>query len=513
MSATSARYRRSLLCGVVLGLLQVPCALPSEPRPPTARLDTGVVVGERTTSLNVFRGIPFAAAPVGELRWRAPMPVAAWHGRREATRFGAACPQSEQGAWPAGFKPTLTDEDCLYLNVWTPRQHARLPHPVMVWIHGGGWTNGAGSAPLYDGAALAAQGVVVVTFNYRLGALGNLAHPALSAENERHVSGNYALLDQIVALEWVKRNIRAFGGDANNVTVFGQSAGSMAINALMVSSLAKGLFHKAIGESGAMLLPLAASPRGVEFRMAGAEASGARLSAHLGTSAAELRARPAADFVGLRGFSSHPVFDGHVLDDEPYEAFARGTQHPMPLLLGTNAAEGTDFIGPARPTLANFETDVTKAFGPLGGRLARLYAPKSDDEALASRIALEGDIRFGWETRTWGLLHARRGLPTYVYRFEGSNPSLASHGAEIRSVFRTAGAGDRYVQDAWVRFARYGSPNGPGPARVGNARAGCRAIDDHRRAPTMQPRPDQTRMQELDLIFGALRQPPVQSIP
>jgi len=393
----------------------------------------------------------------------------------------------------------------------------------MVWIHGGGWTNGSASAPLYDGQVLSAEGVVVVSINYRLGALGMLAHPSLSAESDHGVSGNYGILDQIAALQWVRRNISVFGGDLKSVTIFGQSAGSMAVSVLMASPLAKGLFHRAIGQSGALMLPIAASPRGGEYLVKGAEEAGARLTAHLGQSAAELRARPATDFVALRGFSSHPVIDGYVLPDEPYKVFSRGEQNDVPLLLGSTSQEGVGFVGGVRSTVASFLADVSKAFGPLGARLAPIYATGSDSEAAASRVDLEGDLRFGWETRTWAMLHAQTGRqPTYVYRFDYTRVAAtsvisakpgAAHGDEMRFVFGrrdpewTTAEEDlsRFVRRSWVQFARTGSPNGRDLPKWPRLNPATEEVMVVGAMPVVRERPDRGRLRQLDVVFETLR--------
>jgi len=487
---------------------------------PLVEIDTGVLAGTRAGNAMVFKGIPYAAPPTGELRWRPPQPALHWQAHRASTRFGPACPQSAHAAWPPGFVPEQMSEDCLYLNVWAPIRTDHAPFPVMVWIHGGGLTNGSGSAPLYDGEALADAGAVFVSINYRLGALGFLAHPELSAESDRRVSGNYGFLDKIAALEWVRRNISAFGGDPNNVTVFGQSSGSMAISALMTSPMAKGLFHRAIGQSGAYMLPVAVTPRGAEYRMPGAEEAGIRVTTDLGNTAAELRARPSSDFVDLRGFSSHIVIDGYVLVDEPYAVFARGQQYGVPLLVGTNLHEGASFPREPTSTSANFQADIVRSFGPLGIMLAPIYAPTSDADAMESRIQLEGDIRFGWETRTWGLLHAKTGWHVFVYSFEhpgtakaGMNaPYYAAHGDEMRYVFgRPADSwtkNERYLSDTmiryWVQFARTGDPNLQGAPAWPRLDFTTETVMILNPLPVAGVRGDKYRMGQLDAVFSRL---------
>lgn len=510
----------------VLTLLVLAVTACSQPRGAreqlVVHLDSGSVAGQRTGQVAAFKGIAFAAAPVGDFRWRAPQPVAHWQGLRSATEYGPACPQPAQGLWPVDFDPAIQSEDCLYLNVWMPLRQPKKPYPVMVWIHGGGWTNGSSSAPLYDGQVLASAGVVMVSINYRLGALGFLAHPGLSAENEHAISGNYGILDQVAALQWVRRNISAFGGNPENVTVFGQSSGSMAVTTLMSSPLAEGLFHRAIGQSGSLFLPLSASPIGSEYVLKGAEDAGARLTAHLGLDPTALRARPAADFVSLPGYSSHPVIDGRVLEDEPHNVFVGGSQNDVPLLLGTTSQEGVHFIKGPLPTAADFQDDLSKAFGPVGIQLAPIYRPATDEEAFASRVELEGDLRFVWETRKWGLLQARTGRqPVYVYRFDhrsraDSSPdaaTFAAHGDEMRYVFGHRGSGwtardealASLMQQYWVRFARTGNPNSgdlPDWPRYDPANEMALVIEE---GGASAHRIDVSKLQKLDGIFESLR--------
>ena len=295
-----------------------------------------------------FKGIPFAAPPIAELRWRPPQPVDPWQGERSADQFGPKCMQTGPLNEIDPHNP-LMSEDCLYLNIWTPAKSRDDRLPVMVWIYGGGFSIGSGSEPWYNGANLARKGVIVVTVNYRLDVFGFLAHPELTAESEHHTSGNYGLLDQVAALGWIQRNIAAFGGDPGQVTIFGESAGSLSVSALMASPLARGLFQRVIGESGAMLSPdrspFALSP------LAKAEQAGVKfadmLSAH---SIAELREKPAdalleavAKTPDLPRMSKGPIIDGRMLPVNPAEIFAKGQQTDVPLLAGSNSDEGILF--------------------------------------------------------------------------------------------------------------------------------------------------------------------------
>ena len=329
------------------------------------RVEGGVIadVQPNSTGVRSFKGIPFAAPPIGELRWRAPQSVKPWQGERSADQFGPKCMQTGQ---PSDIDPhnLLMSEDCLYLNVWTPAKSSDDRLPVMVWIYGGGFKTGSGSEPWYNGANLAKKGVIVVTVNYRLDVFGFLSHPELTSESNDHASGNYGLLDQIAALGWVKRNIVAFGGDPGRTTCSGESAGSLSVSALMASPLARGLFQRVIGESGAMLFPdkspFALAP------LAKAEQAGVKfadlLSAH---SIAELRDKPAdalldtlAKHPDIPRMARGPIIDGRVLPVNAIEIFAKGQQTDVPLLAGsTSDGDPVHWPGTAGDTPELYRTD------------------------------------------------------------------------------------------------------------------------------------------------------------
>jgi para-nitrobenzyl esterase len=452
-------------------------------------IQSGRIVGVREGGLNVYKGVPFAAAPVGELRWRAPEPAAKWAGIRKANAFAPACMQN--GVSMPGETPPKVSEDCLYLNIWAPAASLKSQRaksgvaagfPVIVWIYGGGYINGSASMPLYRGDRLAMKGVIVVTIAYRLGPLGYLAHPELTRESPHHTSGNYGLLDQIAALEWVQRNIAAFGGNPKNVTVAGQSAGSMAVSMLMASPLAKGLFARAIGESGGIFEPLQLAPG---YRIANAEHDGEKYAASLGAgSIQQLRAMPAATLLGgSAGSVSHPVIDTYVLPKSPYEAFAAGEQNDVPLLVGSNAEEARSLTDASHVTAATFDGDLAHSFGALPPQLADAYPHTTDAEAQKARLDMERDLRFGWDMWAWARLQAITGKSAvYYYSFRQQPPFPAgsvyagwgaSHYAELWYVFEHLdqypwqwSASDRELADDissyWVNFARTGDPNGSG---------------------------------------------------
>jgi para-nitrobenzyl esterase len=339
-----------------------------------------------------WRGIPFAAPPVGDLRWRPPQPVAHWDGARQATGFAPACMQT--GVSMPGEAPPVTSEDCLYLNVWSPKGADKLP--VIVWIHGGGWTNGATAMPLYSGENLARRGVVFVSLAYRLGPLGFLAHPELSAESGVGASGNFGLMDQVAALKWVKDNIAAFGGDPTRVTIAGQSAGAMSVSLLMASPLAAGLFQRAIGQSGGVFEPLQLAPGHL---LANAETDGVAYATSVGASSlAELRALPANRLLGGQaGSVSHPVIEPRVLPRSPYGAYVAGQLNDVPVLVGSNAEEGNSLADLASVTAANFGDELKRTWGDLPQPLTTAYPYATTDEAKTARSAFERDLRFGWD--------------------------------------------------------------------------------------------------------------------
>ena len=451
---------------------------------------TGPVTG--TTSdgrIRIFKGIPFAAAPIGALRWQAPRPAAPWEGTRDATRFGPAC---LQGSIFGDIAFTDTSEDCLSLNIWTfTTADQRLP--VMVWIHGGGFQAGAGAEPRHDGEAFARKGVVLVTFNYRLGVFGFLAHPDLTKESGHSASGNYGLLDQIAALRWVQANIAAFGGDPGNVTIFGESAGSLSVSALMASPLARGLFHKAIGESGAFFPRSGLAPGS----LASTEERGAKFAEALGVpSLAALRA-VSGEAVLQAALKTQPWFspnlDGYVLPEEVHTVFAAGRQSRVPLLAGWNADEirAGVVLGKQKPTAQSFAEETRKRFGDQADAILKVYPAATDAEALESAAALTSDLFMGYSTWKWIEVHARTGqAPVYRYSFDRKIPVApdakingmpatsrdigARHAGEIEYVFGALDSvknvpwepSDRKLSDAmttyWANFARTGDPNGSG---------------------------------------------------
>jgi para-nitrobenzyl esterase len=446
------------------------------------RLDSGQVSGVPGSSpeIVVYKGIPFAAPPVGNLRWRAPQAPSHWQGVRNATEFGSICMQVVGGRGPVGGAGPKPSEDCLYLNVWTAAKSAGEKRPVLVWLHPGGFASGSGSAPGFDGENLAKKGLVAVTINYRLGIFGFFSHPELTQESDRHASGNYGLMDQVAALEWVQKNIAAFGGDPRRVTIDGDSAGAMSVGDLMVTPQAKGLFQRAIAESG--------GPGGLSInpmrKLADGEQAGLKTAESLGAkNLAELRAKPVEQILNnARG--GFPIVDGWFLPDDPGAIFAEGKQNDVPLLVGSNKDEGTFFLekGPADRFLENSR----RRFGDLADTFLKLYPAASDDEAFASQLAAFRD-ELGWVMRQWAALQSKTGKSkAYLYYFTHEPPAVqasprggrgsgATHGAEAPYVFENLAPQrpwtdlDRQLADNissyWVNFAATGDPNSKGLPR------------------------------------------------
>ena len=440
--------------------------------------ESGAISGVRERGLSIYKGIPFAAPPVGALRWRPPVPVKPWTGTFKADAFAPACMQT--GMSMPGEKPPVVSEDCLYLNIWTPAKMLDEYLPVFVWIYGGGYINGSASMPLYWGDQLARKGVVVVTIAYRVGPLGFLAHPELTRESPHQSSGNYGLMDQIAALEWIQRNIASFGGDPKNVTIAGQSSGAISVSILMASPLAKGLFQRAIGESGGLFEPLQLAPK---YLLANAERDGTKYAVSLGaTSLQQLRLLPAARLTGNAGGIVHPVIEPYALPVSPYEAFAAGSQNDVPLLIGSNAEEARSLTDVTHVKAATFDSDLERSFGQLPAALIAAYPHATDEEAKQARLGLERDLRFGWDMWAWARLQAGTGRNNvYYYSFRQQPPFPAgsvyeawgaSHFAELWYVFDHLDQepwhwtpSDRKVAEEissyWVNFARSGDPNGP----------------------------------------------------
>ncbi|HEX4002438.1 MAG TPA: carboxylesterase family protein [Candidatus Acidoferrales bacterium] len=453
--------------------------------PKGVRTQAGRVQGTVEDGVGVYKGIPFAAPPVGDLRWRAPQPPDPWKGVKPADKFAPACMQVPALLPVFGINPVPLSEDCLYLNVWTPAKSPKDKLPVMVWIYGGGFTSGATQYPLYDGVKLAKKGVVVVSIAYRVGVFGFFADPELTAEQGGH-SGDYGLMDQIAGLDWVKHNISAFGGNPGRVTIFGESAGGIAVSMLAASPLAKGLFQGVISESGGNFAPAQKHGEGGEnmVSLATAEHNGAALLSRLDVkSIADARHLPAEVLLKAQGpdlGSAWPDFDGYVLLGDQYDLYKAGRYNDTPVLIGTNADEGALFTPTA--TVSGFEHMVRSGYGEYADKILSVYPANSDSLALHSQRDLFRDTAFAWHTWTWARLQSQTGRSkVFVYYFShrpnypdtpGFKDWGAAHGSELAYVFGNfvetmpATGNDEAVSEQissyWVNFAKTGDPNGAG---------------------------------------------------
>lgn len=447
----------------------------TEQVPGQVKVEGGLIQGTVTETMSIYKGIPFAAPPVGDLRWKAPQPVIPWDGVLETTEFAPAAMQSGRGNY---------SEDCLYLNIWTPAKSAKERIPVFVWIYGGGFAGGATSDPLFDGEVFAENGVVYVTIPYRLGKLGFLAHPELSAENEHNVSGNYGIQDLIAALQWIHNNIAKFGGDPDKVTIFGESAGGIAVSMLCASPLTKGLISGAISESGGSFGPNRPTTYPGENMklLSDAENDGLAIMNGLGCSSIdEMRALPAEKFVerGLAAGGGWPIVDGYVIPDDQFVMYENGNYNDIPVLIGYNSDEGASFSGEKDP--AKHIESVQSRYGQFADALLEVY-PVTETSVPKSARDLMRDAAFGWQTWAWARLQTETGKsPAYLYYFD-QHPEYpedspragyeSPHGSEMEYVFHKINENkqndpvekglENLIFTYWVNFAKYGNPNGEG---------------------------------------------------
>lgn len=494
--------------------------------PAPVRVEGGLLQGTSDDGLTVYRGIPFAAPPVGNLRWRAPQPAAKWSGSRQADKFAPACMQGTGGP-PSPPGATAPSEDCLYLNVWTPAKSAGDRIPVLVWIYGGGFNAGATSEPLYSGEKLARKGVVLVSIAYRVGQLGFLAHADLSAESRHHVSGNYGLLDMIAGLQWVQKNISAMGGDPRRVTIFGESAGGIAVSMLCASPLAKGLFQGAISESGGSFGP----PRTTFFpgenlkRLHDAEQSGEAWVKSAGVSSiAEMRKTPADKLPRVQGLA-WPIIDGWVIPDDQYVLYEAHRYNDVPILVGYNSDEGASFA-PPRTTEA-YVKSVKERYGPFADRLLQAY-PAGEGKVAKTARDLTRDAAFGWHTWIWARLQAKTGKSKVFYYYFDQHPDYPAdspragygspHGSEIPYVFehldspnrqntKADGAISEAMATYWTNFAKRGDPNGEGMPKWPAFSDANAQVMYFAQTPHTGPVPNPEALQVLDSYFAWRRTP------
>lgn len=452
---------------VLLASLLCAASIASAALPEVVQTDAGQLSGiaGRDASVRVFRGIPYGAPPVGENRWRAPQPVAKWDGVRKADTFSPGCANGLPTAGGGKGKGPASSEDCLYLNIWTAAASAGDKRPVIVWNYGGGFTVGNGASAGFDGEALARKGAIVVTYNYRLGHFGYLAHPELTKESGKNASGNYGMMDLVAVLRWVQKNITAFGGDPNRVTINGESAGAILVSSLVGSPEGKGLFQRAISQSGGWMgLGIAKILTRQRVEEAAVKAAG-------NTTLAQLRAMSVEQLSQtLRGVPTNLVVDGYMIPQDLSSTFAQGRQNKVDILVGSNLDEGT-FFGPA-PAPDAFRSQMEQRFGELMPDFLKLYPASNAEETQRSYLTRTRD-EVGWHMRTWARFQTRAGKKAYVYYFTrispGTGPRGATHGAEIPYMFGNPPMNgwndvDTRLSDQmtsyWVNFAATGDPNG-----------------------------------------------------
>lgn len=487
--------------------IQDPVSTDAGPVSGTSGADAGV---------RIYKGIPYAAPPVGPLRWRAPQPAPHRQELLKADHFGPMCMQSSMG--PSGT-PAKMSEDCLYLNIWTAAKSPKDKLPVMVWSHGGGYTMGSGDSPQFDGEALAKKGVVLITYNYRLGVFGFFAHPELTRESGKNASGNYGLMDLAEVLRWVRKNISNFGGDPARVTIFGVSAGAGLVANLVGSPESKGLFQRGIAQSGGWMGIRIGSP----MKLSQAEVAGVKTVEALGArSLSELRGKPAEEIL-KKGRGTGPIVDGWFIPDNLSAIYEKGGQNDVDMLVGSNKDEGTFFSRPGSTTADQFIKQSKQRFGALAENFHKLYPAGSNSEAEASQLASFRD-ELGWHMRRWAKLQASRGKGNaHLYYFTHVPPETpgapsrgATHGAETSYIFDNMTPAslkwtdlDRQIADKlssyWVNFAKNGNPNGkdlPAWPAFGKGNDRPMVLGD---TIEVGPEPEKARQDFFDSYYSSLK--------
>lgn len=506
--------RKSLLFLLVVSVFICSC---STQHPAQVEVEEGILQGTIENGLRVFKGIPFAAPPIGDLRWKAPQPAEKWKGVKQAMEYA---PSPYQVGNPRSGK----SEDCLYLNVWTPAKSDQEKLPVMVWIYGGGFSVGTTADAVCSGIKLAKKGVIVVAVAYRVGQLGFLAHPELSAENSNRVSGNYGLLDQIAGIQWVQKNIAAFGGDPNKVTIFGESAGGISVSMLCASPLAKGLFQGAISQSGGSFGPTRPTtyPGENMKTLQQAEADGKSYVQKTGfSSIAELRKLPPDSLpMGFGMGSGWPIIDGYVIPDVQHNLYENGNYNDVPVMIGYNSDEGVNFTRTKSPE--EFVAGVQKRYGKFADTLLSVY-PVGDESISKTARDLNRDAAFGWHTWIWARLQSKTGNSNVFYYYFDQHPDYpedspkhgmgSPHGQEVPYAFMTLDTlKPEYLTQSdldlsetmgayWTNFAKYGNPNGEGVPEwppFSDANPEVMYLDED---PHVGPVPSEKSMKVLDAYF------------
>ena len=459
----------------------------------TVKTANGVVEGTADNGVRTFKGLPFAAPPVGQLRWQPPQPVKNWAGTRKADQFGPRCMQRPIFS-DMVFRSNGVSEDCLYLNVWTSAKSSKDKLPVLVYFYGGGFAAGDGSEPRYEGANMARKGIVAITVNYRLSVFGFFAHPELTKESPHHASGNYGLMDQSAALRWVKQNIAAFGGDPKRVTIAGESAGSVSVSAQMASPLSKDLIAGAIGESGSLLGTLPAMP------LDEAEKSGVTFAGSVGAdSLAALRAKSAQEILDATAKPGAPwptpTIDGYFFPKSPFEIFASGEQAHGPLMAGSNSEENPYFVilGRDAPTVENYKKALQKLYADKADQVFSLYPASTEEEVKAAAQDLASDRFISYSTWKWVDVATKTGgKPTYYYLYSRPRPHVYAWTPDDYKI-------SKVMQEYFANFIKTGNPNSVGlPSWPEFSRGQRMMIDVETRAEAEKMRPRYAFMDQLN---------------
>ena len=485
----------------------------------------GTIEGIEQDGIFIYKGIPFAAPPVGDLRWKAPAPLQPWTGIKKTDTFCDACMQAAN----AMGNTAPVSEDCLYLNVWSPAKKTDEKLPVIYWVHGGGYRGGSTSTPMYDGTGFAKKGVVLVSVAYRLGAFGFLAHPELSRESG-HGSGAYGILDMIQGLKWTKENISRFGGDPSNVTIFGHSAGGAAVSLLTATPLTKDLLNRTICMSGGSFTPLQKSKNsGAGLGIPAlklAEQNGEEFLKQLGVAdIAAARTLSAEDIQnkltgGMGGMRFRPAADGYVISNDLYSLYQSGNFNYVPILLGHTSDEAAAFGGNQNITPEAFENQVKAQYGAFADNILSAYPHSTDAEAAKASKDLRNDSSFSWNTWTWSRLQAQKETAKafqYYFDYHPGNPEAGSgHGSDVPYAFQTLGGPEapaaedlklsEMISTYWVNFAKTGDPNGPGLPEWPAFTEEDQKVMTFDTEPGARPLPALERLKVIDAYFSSLRE-------